>query len=95
MRLTLGQIMLRLADEHLDTILQASCNLAKHRRSDTLERKDIQIAYGMSSTAQWLSGKGLVWLTWFLQKTSSGARSLAFRPIKSGWISQNRPNDPL
>lgn len=41
--------MLKLGDEHLDTILQVSCNLAKHRRAESIERKDVQLAYGMSS----------------------------------------------
>ena len=35
-----------MADEHTELIADLSCNLAKHRKSDTVDRKDIQLAYG-------------------------------------------------
>lgn len=40
------QLLLQLADEHVDMIGQYACGLAKHRKSDTLDRKDLQLAYG-------------------------------------------------
>lgn len=43
------QLLLQLADEHVDTVGQFACGLAKHRKSDTLDRKDLQLAYGTSS----------------------------------------------
>ncbi|ORY30539.1 hypothetical protein BCR39DRAFT_108147 [Naematelia encephala] len=39
-------LVLQLADEQLDMIGQVSCSLAKHRRSDTIDRKDVQFANG-------------------------------------------------
>lgn len=41
-----AQLMLQLADEHSDIISQISCSLARHRKSDTIDRKDVQLAYG-------------------------------------------------
>ncbi|KAI9634663.1 transcription initiation factor TFIID subunit A-domain-containing protein [Dioszegia hungarica] len=41
-------VLLQIGDEHMDIISQVSCNLAKHRKSETVERKDVQLAYGMS-----------------------------------------------
>ena len=38
--------MLGLADEHNDLVSAVSCSLARHRKSDTIDRKDIQLAYG-------------------------------------------------
>jgi transcription initiation factor TFIID subunit TAF12 len=38
--------MLGLADEHNDLVSAVSCGLAKHRKSETIDRKDIQLAYG-------------------------------------------------
>jgi uncharacterized protein (DUF885 family) len=46
-----SQVMLRLADEHIDLISQVSCNLAKHRRSEAVDRKDVQLAYGEYPTS--------------------------------------------
>jgi len=40
------QLVLNIADEHLDVVGQFACGLAKHRKSDTIDRKDIQVAYG-------------------------------------------------
>jgi transcription initiation factor TFIID subunit TAF12 len=42
----MDELVLNIADEHLDTIGQFACGLAKHRKSDTIDRKDIQVAYG-------------------------------------------------
>jgi len=37
--------MLSLTDEYIDILSQASCQLAKHRKSATIDRKDVQFAY--------------------------------------------------
>ena len=50
--------MLNIADEHLDVIGQFACGLAKHRKSDTVDRKDIQVAYGMSLPPNQIAEKG-------------------------------------
>lgn len=41
--------MLQLADEHIELVANVSCMLAKHRKSDSVDRKDIQLAYGQST----------------------------------------------
>ncbi|KAK8858739.1 hypothetical protein IAR55_002968 [Kwoniella newhampshirensis] len=38
-------LMLQLADEHCDLVSQISCSLAAHRKSNTIDRKDVQLAY--------------------------------------------------
>jgi transcription initiation factor TFIID subunit TAF12 len=38
--------VLNMADEHIDMALQMTCLLARHRKSDTIDRKDVQLAYG-------------------------------------------------
>ena len=47
--------MLQIADEHIELVSNLSCMLAKHRKGDAVDRKDIQLAYG----APFLSSKGL------------------------------------
>ena len=42
-----AQLMLQLADEHCELVSTVSCSLAKYRKSDTIDRKDMQLAYGM------------------------------------------------
>lgn len=37
-------MLLSLSDEYLDLISQTSCQLAKHRKSATIDRKDVQLA---------------------------------------------------
>ncbi len=39
--------MLQLADEHCELVSTVSCSLAKHRKSRTIDRKDVQLAYGV------------------------------------------------
>jgi histone H3/H4 len=40
------QVLLEIANEHADLVSQLACNLAKHRGSDQVDRKDVQLAYG-------------------------------------------------
>ena len=40
------QLFLNLADEQTDTVCQISIDLARHRKSSTIDRKDVQLAYG-------------------------------------------------
>lgn len=38
-------VMLHLTDEYVDILSEMSCQLAKHRQSSTIDRKDVQFAY--------------------------------------------------
>ena len=38
--------MLELGSEHISLVAHLGCVLAKHRKSDYVERKDLQLAYG-------------------------------------------------
>ncbi|RXK40027.1 hypothetical protein M231_02667 [Tremella mesenterica] len=42
-------LFLQLADEQADTLCQVSVDLASHRKSSTIDRKDVQLAYEMLS----------------------------------------------
>ncbi len=39
---------MQLADEFIENVVTSSCRLAKHRKSPTLELKDIQLHLGTS-----------------------------------------------
>lgn len=40
------KVLLQVADDFIENVVAASCQLAKHRRSNTLEAKDVQLYLG-------------------------------------------------
>lgn len=40
------EMLLQLADDFIDTTLNAACSLAKHRHAPTVELKDVQLHLG-------------------------------------------------
>ena len=40
------QVLLQVADDFIENVVASSCQLAKHRRSNTLEAKDVQLYLG-------------------------------------------------
>lgn len=41
--LLLFQVLMHIADDFIENVISSSCDLAKHRHSDTLEVKDVQM----------------------------------------------------
>jgi transcription initiation factor TFIID subunit 12 len=49
------ELLMQLADDFIETVVASSCRLAKHRKSNTLELKDLQV-HLESSWNIWLPG---------------------------------------
>ena len=46
------QMLLQIADEFIDSVVTASAQLAKHRKSNTVEAKDVQLHLGILTMPQ-------------------------------------------
>lgn len=43
-----SQMLLQIADDFIESVVTAACQLARHRKSNTLEVKDVQLHLGRS-----------------------------------------------
>ncbi|XP_003383271.1 PREDICTED: transcription initiation factor TFIID subunit 12-like [Amphimedon queenslandica] len=49
------ELLMQLADDFIESVVSSSCRLAKHRKSSTLELKDLQV-HLENSWNMWLPG---------------------------------------
>ncbi|CAF0825663.1 unnamed protein product [Rotaria sordida] len=60
-------MLIQIAEEFVDSTLTASCQNAKHRKSNTVETKDVQLYLGMNNS--FYKSIGIIFL--FLERTYS------------------------
>ena len=44
--LFLFQMLMQIADDFIDSVVNSSCQIAKHRKANTVEVKDVQLHLG-------------------------------------------------
>lgn len=47
-----SQMLLQIADDFIESVVTAACQLARHRKSNTLEVKDVQLHLGKFSSEE-------------------------------------------
>jgi transcription initiation factor TFIID subunit 12 len=52
------EVLLQMADDFIESVVASSCDLAKHRKSSTLEAKDVQLHLERSWN-MWIPGYGV------------------------------------
>ena len=50
-------MLLQVADDFIENIINSSCQLAKHRKSNILEAKDVQFHLGLSIFSCYITKK--------------------------------------
>ena len=53
-----AEALLQMADDYIESVVAASCELARHRKSNTLEAKDVQLHLERSWN-MWIPGFGV------------------------------------
>ncbi|NWW89170.1 TAF12 factor, partial [Rhynochetos jubatus] len=52
------EMLLQIADDFIESVVTAACQLARHRKSNTLEVKDVQLHLGERHWNMWIPGFG-------------------------------------